>query len=248
MLDSQQPLVARANYLGMHAILDRPDLLDHIDPTKWSDFGNMEQVKVTREFQKKYANDDHDNLLPGLLQRMDELQLATYRYDWNLVTRKDEAYMFEEFRRRYSAYDPDNRVTSIPEHLRRIAYKRYRDDFDQAQGVESLQAFIHNYGDNDPDKLVPQARQRLTAAAKRREDAQREKAQAAADRAKRLCASLYVGKAVNLVGDVFGVSILSYRGVVTGFSVKQNSVSVRINDRSDMHDQMVEIGCERLRD
>ena len=57
-----------------------------------------------------------------------------------------------------------------------------------------------------------------------------------------------MGKAVNLVGDVFGVSILSYRGVVTGFSVKQNSVSVRINDRSDMHDQMVEIGCERLRD
>ncbi len=71
---------------------------------------------------------------------------------------------------KYQNNDPDKLVAQAEKKLPDVqakeaaeAHAQYRNEFESASSASDYQAFINNYKNNDPDNLVPKARQKLNS-------------------------------------------------------------------------------------
>jgi len=83
-----------------------------------------------------------------------------------------------EFERRYSGSDKDSLIAALQPRKRQLLRDQYLMAFDTAKSPSDFTAFITRYAQDDPDGLVPRARQRL-AIAQGKERVLREKEAAA---------------------------------------------------------------------
>ncbi|SFM95271.1 hypothetical protein SAMN05660284_00088 [Formivibrio citricus] len=135
-----------------------------------------------------------------------------YRAEFRNAASSSELNGFIE---KYKDNDPDGLVPQarkkIPaaqkyerEQERLAAIKRakeereaYRTAFKNASSSSDLSAFVERYKNNDPEKLVPKARQKISAAQKRERDQSAKQEREYAARLAQECGRLYPGKLVS---------------------------------------------------
>ncbi|MCZ4343017.1 hypothetical protein O4H52_15460 [Sphingomonadaceae bacterium G21617-S1] len=104
-----------------------------------------------------------------------------YKNEFAEATTLEKIIAFEQ---EWGLFDLNKLVPKLQPLKRRLLHERYLASFREARTKADFSRFIETYGDDDPDRLVPQARQKLAAAQavdQARERALREK-QAAAQR------------------------------------------------------------------